>query len=76
MAPSNVIPAEAVVHLRMICEIQQGARRAPLRWYDPNGGTRFVGSGVLAGLQELLGRNGMRPSKSPFPKENLQCYIT
>jgi hypothetical protein len=56
MAPLSVIPAEAVVRLRMICGIQEGARHAPIQWYDPTGGTRSVGSGVLAGLQGLLGR--------------------
>jgi hypothetical protein len=61
IAPSNVIPAKA--------GIQQGAWNVPLQWYDLNGGTRSVGSGVLAELKGLLGRNGMRPSKSHFSKE-------
>jgi hypothetical protein len=45
-----------------------GAWNVPLQWDDPNGGTRSVGSGVLAGLPGLLGRNGMRPSKRLFYK--------
>jgi hypothetical protein len=60
MAPLSVIPAEAVVRLRMICGIQEGAWNVPLQWYDPNGGTRSVGSGVLAGLPGLLGHNLLR----------------
>jgi hypothetical protein len=51
------------------------ASNASLQWYDPNGGTRSVGSGVLAGLQRLLGRNGMRPSKSQFSKEFIMKHF-